>query len=218
MKTGTAISHIGDVEDVMAWMHGYRAQPFPRRLDRALLAEGHEIYATNCASCHGTYDENIDTPSLVSFPNKSADVGSDRRRLKLFGQEVADAVNESVIGSFILAKTVTEYAVPPLTGLWSSAPYFHNGSVPTLRALMYPEERPVKFQVGGHAIDLDSVGVAGAVGADGEWHYPADVTPWSIPAEVDSTAYGLGNEGHEAEFAMLNDEEKRALLEYLKAL
>jgi len=218
VTTETAISHIGDVEDIMAWMQTYRPQAFPRQLDPTLLADGSEIYAAHCAACHGTYDEVVDAPSLVSFRNKSADVGTDSSRLELFGQEVADAVNTSEIGNYIHAKVVSEYAVPPLTGLWTSAPYFHNGSVPTLRALMYPQERPVKFQVGGHAIDLDAVGVAGAVGANGEWRYPANVKPWSIPAEVDTTAYGLGNDGHEAEFAMLNDEEKRALLEYLKAL
>lgn len=218
VTTETAISQIGHVEDVMAWMAGYMPQPFPRELDQALITKGQEIYATHCASCHGVYNENIDTPGLVSFPNMSADVGTDLRRMELFDQEVADAVNDSAIGSYIHAKVVSEYAVPPLTGLWASAPYFHNGSVPTLRALMYPQERPVKFRVGGHAIDLDAVGVAGGVGADGVWHYPANVTPWSIPAEVDTTAYGLGNEGHEAEFAMLNDKEKQALLEYLKAL
>ena len=154
VKTETAISHIPDVEDIMAWMVSYQAQPFPRKLDRALVADGSGIYAEHCASCHGTYDDHFETPSLVSFPNTSADVGTNKRRLELFGEDVADAVNDSVIGSFIQAKTVSKYAAPPLTGLWSSAPYFHNGSVPTLRALMHPEERPVKFLVGGHAIYL----------------------------------------------------------------
>ena len=214
----TAISHIGDVEDVMAWMAGYRPQPFPRQLDRTLLAEGRDVYAAHCASCHGVYDDNLDTPRIVSFPNWLGDVGTDPRRLELFGQDVADALNQSVYGVYIHARTSTEYSAPPLTGLWASAPYFHNGSVPTLRALMYADERPQKFKVGGHAVDLDTVGIAGAMGVDGEWHYPPDVTPWSTPAEVDTTAFGLGNDGHEAEFTPLNDAEKRALLEYLKAL
>ena len=42
--------------------------------------------------------------------------------------------------------------------------------------------------------------------------------PWSIPAEIDTTAFGLGNGGHEAEFAPLGEDDKAALLEYLKLL
>ncbi len=34
------------------------------------------------------------------------------------------------------------YANMPLDGVWLRAPYLHNGSVPTLRALLFPEERP----------------------------------------------------------------------------
>ena len=213
-----AIGHIPDVEDVMAWMQGYRPQPFPGRLDRELLENGRVVYAQHCASCHGEYDDSLDAPGLVSFPNWVGDVGTDGRRLELFGEDVADAINQSPIGDYIHAKTSTGYAAPPLTGLWSSAPYFHNGSVPTLLALMYPETRPERFRVGGHAIDLQAVGIAGEIGDDGKWRYPPDVIPWSIPADIDTTAYGLGNQGHEAEFAPLSDADKRALLEYLKIL
>jgi hypothetical protein len=218
VTTETAISHIGDVEDVMAWMASYQPQPFPGPLDRALVTAGHAVYANHCASCHGVYDDNLDDPGLVSFPNWIGDIGTDMRRLELFGQDVADAVNRSSIGAYINAQISTGYAAPPLTGLWSSAPYFHNGSVPTLRSLLYPEERPAKFQVGGHAIDLDAVGIAGSAGVDGKWRYPAHVTPWSIPAVVDTSAYGLGNGGHEKEFEELSDSNKRALVEYLKIL
>ena len=37
------------------------------------------------------------------------------------------------------------YANMPLDGLWLRAPYLHNGSVPTLRALLFPDERPAVF-------------------------------------------------------------------------
>ena len=30
-------------------------------------------------------------------------------------------------------------------GIWLRAPYLHNGSVPTLRALMFPDQRPAVF-------------------------------------------------------------------------
>ena len=34
------------------------------------------------------------------------------------------------------------YLAPPLYGVWASSPYFHNGSVPTLRQVLQPDERP----------------------------------------------------------------------------
>ena len=37
------------------------------------------------------------------------------------------------------------YQAPPLDGIWASAPYLHNGSVPTLRALLDSSSRPSRF-------------------------------------------------------------------------
>src|SRR3954454_13140607 len=34
------------------------------------------------------------------------------------------------------------YEAPPLYGAWASAPYFHNGSVPTIRDVLRPDRRP----------------------------------------------------------------------------
>jgi hypothetical protein len=45
----------------------------------------------------------------------------------------------------------------PLTGLYATAPYLHNGSVPTLRALLEPaKRRPVTFPVGSGGFVLDT--------------------------------------------------------------
>lgn len=38
------------------------------------------------------------------------------------------------------------YLAPPLYGVWASSPYFHNGSVPTLRQVLKPDERPTIWQ------------------------------------------------------------------------
>jgi len=47
--------------------------------------------------------------------------------------------------------------VPPLTAISATAPYLHNGSVPTLRDLLAPaHERPVTFPVGGNGFVLDT--------------------------------------------------------------
>ncbi len=213
-----AISHIGDMEDVMEWMQDYEPQAYPRPLDESLLPAGLQTYQDHCSDCHGTYNDSLTSPELQSFPNIHVDVGTDRARIELTGGDIADAINASIYGPYIQGRAATEYTAPPLAGLWSSAPYLHNGSVPTLQALMYPEARPVKFRVGGHSLDLEKVGIAGDVGPDGVWRYPEDTSPWMPSEEVDTTAFGLGNQGHESEFAPLDDRQKRALLEYLKLL
>ena len=47
--------------------------------------------------------------------------------------------------------------VPPLVGVGASAPYLHNGSVPTLRALLEPaRRRPVTFPLGAAGFVFDT--------------------------------------------------------------
>ncbi|WP_299814350.1 hypothetical protein [uncultured Roseibium sp.] len=200
------------------WMKDYKPQPFPGLIDPSLLAEGGEIYRNKCAECHGTYNDSLETPALTSFPNWEGNVGTDPQRARLLTSEISSAVNASLFGKYISARSVDTYAAPPLIGLWASAPYFHNGSVPTLWHMMNPETRPTRFNVGGHRLDLEKVGIAGDPQPDGSWTTPDGYTPWSEPALVDTTAFGLDSKGHEKEFSGLSDDAKRALLEYLKLL
>jgi hypothetical protein len=45
----------------------------------------------------------------------------------------------------------------PLTAIFASAPYLHNGSVPTLRALLDPpNRRPAKFPLGTAGFVFDT--------------------------------------------------------------
>jgi cytochrome c peroxidase len=47
--------------------------------------------------------------------------------------------------------------VPPLAGVRASAPYLHNGSVPSLRALLEPaSRRPVTFRLGASGFVFDT--------------------------------------------------------------
>lgn len=51
------------------------------------------------------------------------------------------------------------YKARPLNGIWATAPYLHNGSVPTLRhLLMPPAQRPKTFLVGSREFDPKDVG------------------------------------------------------------
>ena len=92
-----------------------------------------------------------------------------------------------------------------LSGVWATAPYLHNGSVPSIAALLKLEPRPDKFTVRSHEYDPKVLGyvstLAGAQAGD----------------VYDTSLQGNSNQGHD--FATdLSPEDKQAILEYLKVL
>ncbi|QIG96610.1 c-type cytochrome [Bradyrhizobium sp. 6(2017)] len=207
-----ALGNIAEAVDVMAFLKSYRPQPFPGAIDRDRAEHGRQLYATQCAACHGRYDANL-TPRLVEFPNWIGDVGTDGLRAKLFDEPLAAAINRTGYGSKIAVARGGNYAAPPLTGIWASAPYLHNGSVPTLASLLSPDTRPRRFNVGGHALDFEQVGLK----LDGAGNYPGGYKPFSMPALIDTATPGRSNSGHRFG-EKLDTGDKRDLIEYLKLL
>ena len=99
------------------------------------------------------------------------------------------------------------YSNQPLDGLWLRAPYLHNGSVPSIAALLGLVKRPDVFYTGYDVYDFANLGFVTS-GPEAErrgWKYDTKVT-------------GNGNQGHEgADYGtQLPADLKRALLEYLK--
>jgi hypothetical protein len=95
-----------------------------------------------------------------------------------------------------------------LHGIWATAPYLHNGSVPTLAELLKPAaDRVKKFKI-GPAYDIVNVGLA------------VDQTQFNFELETtDCSDLNSGNSRCGHEFGTrLGPDEKRALLEYLKTL
>ncbi len=200
--------HVPDVETAWAYLQTVRPQPFPGRIDPTRAVAGREVFQRNCVACHGTYAETAQGPRLVRFPNWAGLVGTDRTRADAITETLVARVNASPMGGSISTAATGLYAAPPLTGLWQSAPYLHNGSVPSLAALLGLEERPARFRLGGHAMDLERVGIA----------YPDGYQPYAQSVWVDTRKPGLNRQGHEAPFADLSREDRLALLEYLKRL
>ena len=97
------------------------------------------------------------------------------------------------------------YCSAPLDGLWVRAPYLHNDSVPTLRDLLEPaEKRPQVFYRGYDVYDPVNVGFVSS-------GPKAESNGW----KVDVNVRGNGNQGHNYG-TDLSDEDKQALVEYLK--
>jgi mono/diheme cytochrome c family protein len=97
------------------------------------------------------------------------------------------------------------YKARPLDGAWSSAPYLHNGSVPTLYDLLSPvAQRPRLFTVGSGEFDPVQVGLAAGAAGPGDSRFDA-----GLP--------GNGNGGHLYGTA-LDEGQRLDLLEFLKTL
>jgi hypothetical protein len=155
----------------------------------------------------------------VSFPNRlvgDESIGTDRARAQAVDVALVRALGRTAYVRHLEARATGGYVAPILSGVWATAPYLHNGSVPTLWQLLTPEARPVRFTVGGHRLDFTTVGLAGAVGADGVFRDSSTYAPWSRPEIVDTRSPGMGNGGHAREVAGLTADDKRQLLEYLK--
>ena len=205
----------------MEFLRELRSPPFPGRLDRARANRGRGVYDRDCARCHGSYSPGVDDVELVRFPNRLVpqdSMGTDPRRWQAVSEDFVQRVAETAYGPYLDVARTGGYVAPPLTAVWATAPYLHNGSVPTLWHLLNPTRRPARFMVGGHRLDFDLVGIAGSLDGEGRYADGEGYTPWSVPALYDTRRPGMSATGHERQFAHLSEEEKLALMEFLKVL
>ncbi len=109
------------------------------------------------------------------------------------------------------ATAILAYKARPLNGIWATAPYLHNGSVPTLyQLLLPPNRRTTSFRVGGKEFDPKDVGFKSG---------PAD-GPFELRVRDDKGEVIPGNDnaGHDYGTASMTERERRSLVEYLKTL
>jgi hypothetical protein len=151
-----------------------------------------------------------------------ADVGTDRSRIDVVSDQFIASFNSSPLAGDGALVRSHGYAATPLTGVWANFPYLHNGSVPTLYHLLGPaRERPVIFEVmAARRLDRDRVGqplyrdpALGRVDeADLLRRYGNDRNWFS------TLRPGSANTGHDFWSRIRTDENRRALIEYLKTL
>jgi hypothetical protein len=105
------------------------------------------------------------------------------------------------------------YKARPLDGIWATAPYLHNGSVASLYELLLPaEQRLTEFWVGNREYDTTHLGYVNAKPASG------GATLLQTQDANGRRIEGNGNQGHEYGAAGFSDQERWALIEYLKSL
>ena len=175
--------------------------PFP--VDKAAADRGKPIYDQHCSSCHAFGGSKTGTVDEI------ATVGTDRHRLDSFTEGLVGRFHDinSPPFKFDAYRKTNGYANVPLDGIWVRAPYLHNGSVPSLQALLQPEkDRPTTFYKGYDVYDPAHVGFV----SDGP-------DAMKVGFFMDTNLPGNSNQGH-AYGTNLSDNEKRDLIEYLKTL
>jgi cytochrome c5 len=195
--------------DVRAYLRSLTPPPWPYDRDEALAEQGHEVFLAHCSACHGTYGETETYPNLL-VPLDT--IGTDPRLAAESGQladRYVDWFNGSFYGEIARLEPQEGYVAPPLDGIWATAPYLHNASVPTLAALLDPDLRPT-YWTRSSDYDPEQVG----------WLYTEHdhgKDQEASPSIYDTTRPGYANSGHPFG-ATLTEEQRTAVLEYLKTL
>lgn len=122
----------------------------------------------SCAGCHGAYSPRYVNDSryladpilegMASYIAPIDIIDTDRVRMDTFNEGTNQGVSDTFVGYPETAGTAQDcrvqnleelrngrprgYVAPPLYGIWATAPYFHNGSVPSVRAVLNSEDRP----------------------------------------------------------------------------
>ena len=203
-----------EFKHVFAFIESLEPPKYPHPIDQELAKQGAELFSKHCASCHGNYGKKRAYPNRV-VPLKK--IGTDPVRLRALTDYDRRIYHNSWFASYGADETVIDpkgYLAPPLDGIWASAPYFHNGSVPTIEEVLNSSSRPDVWIREDSRYDQQRVGLSVK-------------RIESIPKTVeradekrnyfDTNRRGKSNSGHT--FGdKLSKGQRDAVLEYLKTL
>jgi hypothetical protein len=202
--------------DILAYFKSLTPPKYPFPIDATRAERGRAIFTKSCARCHGTYGPEGKYPNRIVALKV---IGTDPARALGLADRLVAHYNSTWFGEdYPVNLEKVGYQAPPLDGIWATAPYLHNGSVPTLAALLNSPDRPARFRrppsTGFEHYDTVNVGWKSDVVSD----LPSPALP---PHEArfiyDTARFGLGNGGHTFGDT-LNDQERFDVIEYLKAL
>jgi cytochrome c2 len=216
---------IGNLHRLEVLTHKLQAPVWPAdilgAIDQAKAEKGAAIFQDKCQNCH--------QDKLYAL----GDVGTDPLRANSFGQPVGGTPFAAAVAPIlsglkkrafdddgisaadqagmdanpVIWRATGMYMARKLNGIWATAPYLHNGSVPTLYHLLHPQQRPARFLVGNREYDPVKLGFQSESAG-------TNVNVWVY----DTTKPGNSNIGHSGEQfgTSLSEEDKAALIEYLK--
>ncbi len=208
-----------DFVDIENYLSSLQPPTYPGEINNTLARQGAHIFNDHCASCHGTYKTPF-SDDLSDYSQRTIaidEIGTDRVRYDSIGPEHRQWIKDSWLsdyGQHPVTLNPTGYLAPPLDGIWASAPYLHNGSVPTLWHLLRPDHRPDLWFRHNDQYDHQHMGL----NIDTPVTMPSDIADKVIQRRFfDTTRFGKSHTGHDYP-QVLTEPEKSALLEYLKSL
>jgi cytochrome c5 len=189
-----------------------------KSIDVDSAKRGETLFNVSCYKCHGVYKKDWATSTdttEVLYPEltKVEDVGTDPNRWMAM-KDLSVELNRLSFSETFNIKTIPQkgYVPPPLVGIWSRWPYFHNNSAPTLCDVLRPvSERRQSWYVGSPVnpetdFDKDCNGFPVVVPRD-----------WKTKERhFDTTRPGLSNMGHAK--VILHPDEVKDVVMFLKTL
>lgn len=195
--------------DLLSYIYSLEPPEYANPVDEEKAAAGKIIFNKNCSSCHGEYGGLEKFPNLL-IPESIIKTDSALYSSNYSNPQFVDWFNRSwfTTGDHpAQLQPFSGYIAPPLDGIWITAPYLHNGSVPTLEALLNSKLRPRYWSRNfkNPVYDYTAVG----------WQYTTHESGGKGIYNTDKKGYG--NYGHT--FGdKLTGSEREAVIEYLKTL
>ena len=199
--------HFGDV---LAYIRSITPPKYPLPINDSLANTGKQLFTVYCSECHGTYGADEFFPNLL-IPESIIQTDSLLFKANYQNPQFIEWFNKSWFAKGDLPAKLEPfngYIAPPLDGIWATAPYLHNGSVPDLESVLNSKARPKywarDFKKPVYQIERMS------------WNYRIITDPGEKKI-YNTTLKGYSNTGHY--FGdILTNKERKAVLEYLKTL
>lgn len=224
-KTYESTLRIGNLHQLELLTHKLQPPKWPAdvlgAIDEAQAQKGEQIFNQKCAGCH--QDKMFAQMQIGTDPNRANSFGQpvgtipfpkavapilDGLKMKAFADDgISPAEQAGMDANPVVWRATARYLARPLNGAWATAPYLHNGSVPTLYDLLHPDGRPARFAVGSREFDPVKIG------------YRADLDTTGPNVWIfDTSQPGNSNIGHSGDAfgTTLPEDQKSALLEFLK--
>lgn len=198
------------INDVLAYIYSLEPPKYPNPVNKQLVKEGGVVFVQHCSKCHGNYGGNEEYPNLL-IPESIIRTDSLLFTNNFQSPQFIDWFNRSWFAQGdhpARLEPFNGYIAPPLDGIWITAPYLHNGSVPDLEGVLNSRSRPAYWSrdFDNPQYDYNRVG----------WKYAPQTAPGGATV-YNTTLPGYGNYGHT--FGdKLSDKERRSVIEYLKTL
>jgi hypothetical protein len=209
--------NMDNVDKTTPYTENLPSVPYPFDVDTVSAARGLLLYGRYCASCHHSNNKTVFSPNRTGTDKNRAIIWSDYTIAGIIGllrigctdPVTCNKPDGTPFPDAEIIRSTGGYLAPPLDGIWARAPYLHNGSVPSIYALL-TGDRPAKFQRGNTAYDQTKLGFA--------------TTAAPFTAEYDTGLSGNSNTGHDSyqfngDIDWRNEPRKLAdLIEFMKTL